>query len=108
MRLRYAKVTSISSQERDLFGFHHGLVVSRHPVALTQVSFTGGYRFFCLAQMEEDNSVVANGYRLEVGDRVRLMALPCGTVVNFVPEQIAHLPADMALAAFTNPELGRN
>ena len=94
MKLRYAEVTAIECQERDLYGFHHGLVVSRHPVALTQVSFSGGYRFFCLAQMEAEDGVTANGYRIEVGDRVRLMALPCGTVVNFVPEAIAHMPAE--------------
>lgn len=108
MKLRYAEVTAIECQERDLFGFHHGLMVSRHPVALTQVSFSGGYRFFCLAKADESGTVVANGYQIAVGDTVRLMALPCGTVVNFVPEGIAHLPSDMALAAFTNPELGKN
>lgn len=107
MKLRYAEVTSITSQDKDLFGFHHGMMIARHRVAVTEVCFTGGYRFSCLAQPDAEGGVMANRYRIEVGDRVRLMALPCGQVVNLVPEQIAHLPADMLLAAFVNSDLAR-
>lgn len=107
MKLRYAEVTAITSQDMTVGGFHRGAQVSQHRVAVTEVCFTGGYSFYCLGHKDK-GAVVANGYRIEKGAMVRLMALPGGMVVNFVPEGIAHLPADMRLAAFTNPDLGRN
>ncbi len=107
MKVRYAEVVSITSQDMTIGGFCRGMHVSEHAVTVTQVTFSGGYQLNCLSQQDDDGFVMVNGYRIEVGDKVRLMAL-ADQVVCIVPEGIAHLPADMRLAAFTNPELGRN
>lgn len=94
MKMVYAEVVSITSQDMMIGGFVYGMHVSQHEVAVTQVTFSGGYQFPCLGELHEDGSVMANGFRISVGDKVRLMTLTNTTVVaSFMPVGIAHLPA---------------
>lgn len=91
--LKYAEVTTIDSQDATVGGFLRGQQVSRHRATITCVYFRGGLRFYSLGQKAEDGSVIVQGLRVEVGDRFRLMTLPCGTVTSIHPEKITHLPA---------------
>lgn len=93
MKMAYATVTAITSQDREVFGFLKGVPVSRHDVSLTEVTLSGGFSFPCLGRKDKDGALVVQGHRIEKGDRVQVMALPCGTVVRIAPEAIAHLPA---------------
>ena len=93
MKIAYAVVQGIVQHESMVYGHFDGHILSQHEVPVSEVSLSGGFKFYALSEMNDDGSVYAdNGMKIEVGDRFRVIALPDGIVREMSPERTAHLP----------------
>ena len=101
-KIAYAEVIDIVVQESMVFGFHDGQKVSKHIVPFAIIYFTGGFVFNSISEPEPDGSIIADGMRIEIGDRFQVLALPGGTVKIMVPERTAHLNFDVSEIATVN------